>query len=179
MYRKTIATVIAVVLASPSVALALTTTVSSEASTKTEGPPGWAEKAGIEDAEAGVRKREAEEAEKAAQERHTQEEDKSREEKERQAVAEREAELSGKETVAPKGAGAPQCIVPWLKGDPLSTARRVLTKAHCELGSVARPRRDHKVTLVVIRQQLPRDKRLPSGTRVGVTLGPVVTGKRR
>jgi len=64
----------------------------------------------------------------------------------------------------------PACIVPSLKGDPLSKARRSLSKAHCTLGKVTRPRDDHGSTLVVIEQSVTRGRTLPAGSRIGVAL---------
>ncbi len=66
---------------------------------------------------------------------------------------------------------AVQCVVPSLRGDTLTRARRALSKAHCRLGKV-REVRTRKGTLVVAHQQSLPGERLASGARVGVTLGP-------
>jgi hypothetical protein len=62
------------------------------------------------------------------------------------------------------------CIVPSLKEDPLSKARRALSKAHCTLGKVTASRNYHGGTLVVVEQSAKRGKELPGGARIGVAL---------
>jgi hypothetical protein len=64
----------------------------------------------------------------------------------------------------------PRCIVPSLKGDTLSTARRVLQKAHCHLGKISQPRR-HRGALIVVREIPGHGKKLAGGAAVAVTLG--------
>jgi hypothetical protein len=65
---------------------------------------------------------------------------------------------------------APACVVPSLKGDTLSAARRALAKAHCRLGKVNRPAPQDK-TLLVTRQSPKPGERLPARATIEVTLG--------
>jgi hypothetical protein len=67
------------------------------------------------------------------------------------------------------------CVVPRLKGDSLTRARRALRAAHCSLGKVRRSR--HMEKLVVTAQQSPEGQTLPRGTAVGVKLGPAPASK--
>jgi hypothetical protein len=45
-----------------------------------------------------------------------------------------------------------------------------LSKAHCTLGKVTRPRDDHGGALVVIEQSAKRGTTLPGGVRIGVAM---------
>ena len=66
------------------------------------------------------------------------------------------------------------CVVPKLKGLSLSAARTKLSKAHCKLGKVKKPKLKKsakKPTLVVARQSPAANTTHPSGTVVNVTLG--------
>jgi hypothetical protein len=63
----------------------------------------------------------------------------------------------------------PECVVPSLKGDTLSTARRALVKTHCRLGKVLTPRRHHK-TLLVAGQGTKSGRTLPDGSAIAVKL---------
>jgi hypothetical protein len=65
----------------------------------------------------------------------------------------------------------PKCTVPSLKHDTLSAARRALVKAHCRLGKVSKPKAHHHGQLVVTQQRVGAGGKLPSDTRIGVTLG--------
>jgi surface-anchored protein len=69
----------------------------------------------------------------------------------------------------------PQCVVPKLKGLSLSAARKKLTRAHCKLGKVKKPKlrkgTKKKPHLVVVKQPAA-NKAFPAGTKVNVTLGP-------
>jgi hypothetical protein len=65
---------------------------------------------------------------------------------------------------------AKHCVVPSLRGDTLSTAKRALVKAHCQIGKVSRPRHAHG-KLVVTRQAQPAGKHEPADSHVAVTLG--------
>jgi hypothetical protein len=65
----------------------------------------------------------------------------------------------------------PACVVPSLKGDTLSAARRALGRAHCGLGKVTGPRAHHGA-LVVIAQSAEHGKKLPGGAHIAVTIGP-------
>jgi hypothetical protein len=64
-----------------------------------------------------------------------------------------------------------RCLVPNLRGDSLRGARRTLTRAHCRLGAVTRPRH-FRGALVVTGQSPRRGHTLSNGASVAVTLGP-------
>jgi hypothetical protein len=72
---------------------------------------------------------------------------------------------------APDLAPITHCIVPWLRGDTLRAARRALTRAHCRLGRVRRPRH-YTGTLRVRQQSLARGAKLADDAAVAVTLKP-------
>jgi hypothetical protein len=61
------------------------------------------------------------------------------------------------------------CVVPRLKGDSLAAARRALTKSHCGLGKVSKPRK-HRGALVVMTQSARAGRKLPNGGLVAVKL---------
>lgn len=103
------------------------------------------------------------EVERAAKER------KAREESEAIERAQEEAEAREKQ---PAKTAAEHCVVPSLKGDSLNKARHVLSKAHCKLGKVTMPHGSSGGSLVVTRQRTAAGRKLPAGTRVGVTMGP-------
>jgi hypothetical protein len=72
------------------------------------------------------------------------------------------------------------CTVPSLKGNTLTKAQRILEKAHCQLGKITRPKARHHGQLVVTRQGVSAGVKLPSDTRIGVTLGrPLSHGKKK
>ncbi len=62
-----------------------------------------------------------------------------------------------------------RCVVPKLKGTTLTQATRLLSRAHCRLGRVTRPKR-HKHKLVVVSQNPGAKKTLHSGTKVSLRL---------
>jgi hypothetical protein len=105
----------------------------------------------------------------------------AREETERQEAAERvAAERAAAEREARRlqeDAKASQCVVPSLKGDSLSKARRALNKSHCRLGRVSRSHSRHRGILVVIGQSPSLGSKLADGTRVAVILGTATTHK--
>jgi hypothetical protein len=70
------------------------------------------------------------------------------------------------------------CIVPALKGDTLSLARRAIEEAHCRLGEVREPHR-HRGMLVVVDQSHRHDEKLVGGTAIAVTMGAVRSRHRR
>jgi hypothetical protein len=78
----------------------------------------------------------------------------------------------------PATAARPRCVVPKLLGLSRTTARRRLTRAHCSLGTVHRRKHAHG-TLVVVAQTRAAGKRLASGTKVGLTLGPRPKAKHK
>ena len=107
---------------------------------------------------------------KAAEEKKAGEERQQREETEHaKAQHEGEAGQAGE-------AGTTQCVVPALKGDTLTQARRALRAAHCKLGHVTWPPRGHG-RHVVRRQGLRVGSKHPAGTAVAVTLAPVRLGR--
>jgi hypothetical protein len=78
-------------------------------------------------------------------------------------------------TIAVGVAAAQPCTVPKLKGDSLSKARKALTKAHCKLGKVTKPKvkKGHKAPKLVVASSKPKaGTKHPAGTKVAVTLGP-------
>ncbi len=78
-------------------------------------------------------------------------------------------------TVTVSAKPLPRCVVPKLKGKTLSQAKTALSKAHCRLGTVHRPkpRKHHKLPKLVVTSSSPgaRSSR-PNGTKVALTLGP-------
>jgi hypothetical protein len=79
--------------------------------------------------------------------------------------------------VAEVAAHVPSCVVPALRGDTLSAARRALEKAHCRLGRVRGPLR-HDGRPLVIAQGARHGGRLAAGTAVAVTLGIVRSSRK-
>lgn len=61
------------------------------------------------------------------------------------------------------------CLVPRLKGDSLTQARRALYRAHCRLGKITAPR--NAARLIVVRQGVRSGVSLARGSRVPVALG--------
>jgi hypothetical protein len=67
----------------------------------------------------------------------------------------------------------PACIVPKLKGKSLTSARTLLSRAHCALGKVKRPRarKGHKLGTLVVGSQSPSaGRKLAAGSKVAVVL---------
>jgi virginiamycin B lyase len=64
-----------------------------------------------------------------------------------------------------------KCVVPDLTHKTLVQARRVLIRAHCKLGAVARPKRRSRRKLTVMRQKPNANTLLPIWSKVSVTLG--------
>jgi beta-lactam-binding protein with PASTA domain len=71
---------------------------------------------------------------------------------------------------APAASLPATCLVPHLTGDTLALARRALSKAHCTLGTITRPRTHEIGVLLVHSQSVPAGRTLESGARVSVTL---------
>jgi len=112
----------------------------------------WANQSGDEAAERTVREqREKEHAEEKVKEAA------SHATEEAEALKRHEEEAAQRAVVHPKT--SPACVVPNLKGDTLTVARRALTAAHCLLGIVHRPLRQHG-TLHVRRQSARAGERL-------------------
>jgi hypothetical protein len=121
--------------------------------------------------------REAKEApgigEREAKEQKEAEERPGKEAAER-AAKEREireaGERAGKEAAERVAAAhSPKCVVPHVKGDSLTEARRSLGRAHCRLGRLTEPR-DYRGSLVVVRQSTRSGSTLTAGTSVALTL---------
>lgn len=62
------------------------------------------------------------------------------------------------------------CVVPKLKGDSLSSARKALAARHCVLGFTNRPATRRRGRLVVVGQRPGAGTRLTAGSAVSVTL---------
>ena len=126
----------------------------------------WANESGNEAAARTV-------AEQRAKELEEQQRKEATATKEQEEAKAREAALKHREDVAASAAqsGTQACTVPSLRGDTLSAARRALAKAHCRLGKVSKPKGHHHGQLVVTQQHIGAGGKLPSDTRIGVTLG--------
>jgi hypothetical protein len=75
-----------------------------------------------------------------------------------------------------------RCTVPRLKGLTLTGARRALSRAHCKLGRVAKPRarRGRRLPPLAVRSSTPGKGAVRAeGARVKVTLGPKPRARRR
>src|ERR1700728_97505 len=117
-------------------------------------------------------------AEREAREKREAEERPAKEAAERSAKerAIREAgERAGREAAEREAAEraalvrAPICVVPRLKGDSLTEARRTLDRVHCRLGRLTEPR-GQRGPLVVVRQSVYSGSKLAAGSRVSLTL---------
>jgi hypothetical protein len=64
-----------------------------------------------------------------------------------------------------------QCVVPKLKGKTLSKAKSALTRAHCKLGKVAKPK-TKKGPLVIKSSKPGAGTTLPAGSKVNLKLAP-------
>jgi hypothetical protein len=114
----------------------------------------WANQSGEEAAERTVREQREKEAASHATE-------------EAQALKRREEEEARQAKAHPKA--NPACVVPHLRQDTLAVARRALTAAHCRLGIVHRPVRQHG-RLRVRRQSARTGERLANDARVALWL---------
>ncbi len=83
-----------------------------------------------------------------------------------------------KETNAEVASHVQSCIVPALKGDTLSAARRSIKEAHCRLGEVLEPHH-HRGVLMVVGQSHRHGEKLASGTAIAVTMGTARSRYRR
>jgi hypothetical protein len=111
------------------------------------------------------------EAERQAQKQH-EEEARRNEQLEREAHERKlreEGERAGREAAARERLAHTRCVVPRLKGDTLSRARKGLRAAHCKLGKVTRPASGGG--FVVTHQGVRPGRKLPNGSAVAVTLG--------
>jgi hypothetical protein len=75
-------------------------------------------------------------------------------------------------------ASSGKCVVPKLKGDSLSKAKRLLRSAHCAIGKVSKPkaRKHHK--LVVSKSKPGAAAKLAVGSKIALKLGPAPKAKR-
>jgi peptidoglycan DL-endopeptidase CwlO len=64
-----------------------------------------------------------------------------------------------------------RCVVPRLRGDSPTAARRALHSVHCELGQVTAPR-NHRGALIVARQSVRAGRTLAGGAKVAIVLVP-------
>ncbi len=130
----------------------------------------WANQSGNEAAERTVAEQRAKEqeeqqakeaaAQRAAQLKHIEEQA-----QQAGAKAQRAREIAAREA-----AEHPACVVPALKGDTLTAARRALASAHCRLGAVHQPAHRHG-TLRVSAQGAPVGEQLAGGARVALWVG--------
>ena len=110
----------------------------------------------------------------------TVQEQQEKERAEKEAAAAQSKEEAGEEEAEKEQAikSSPRCVVPALRDDTLSYARRALAKAHCRLGKVNSPTHHH-ATLIVVDQSHRHGENLESGTTVAVTLGMARSKHRR
>jgi hypothetical protein len=74
-------------------------------------------------------------------------------------------------TKAAQAPPRPVCVVPRLKGETVTKARKTLGVAHCTLGTVSRPKHIRRHAKLVVSRQTPAPgTRLPNGARVNVVL---------
>ncbi len=136
----------------------------------TPPPLPWIAASGEEEAartvaEQRAKEHEEQQAREAAAQRATEAEALKRHQEEEAEEAFRE-----REEREDKEAEHPACLVPALKGDTLTAARRALAKAHCRLGAVHQPARHHG-TLHVSAQSAPAGDQLAHGARVTLWVG--------
>jgi hypothetical protein len=122
---------------------------------------------------------EREARERAAREAHEREVREAHEREVREAH-EREAREQREQVEREAGASSrsARCVVPRLKGDSLSAARKALLRAHCALGKVTKPAA-RGGRLVVTTQSPHAGRKLASNTAVGVKLGPASQPSKR
>jgi hypothetical protein len=130
----------------------------------------WADQSGDEAAartvaEQRAKEHEEQQAKEAAAQQAAEAESLKRRQEEQAEQAFRE-----REEREDKDAEHPACVVPALKGDTLTAARRALAKAHCRLGKVHRPAH-HEGALYVSAQSAPAGEQLAGGARVKLWLG--------
>jgi hypothetical protein len=86
------------------------------------------------------------------------------------AALKHKEEEEAQEAAAREAAEQPACIVPALKGDTLTVARRALAKAHCRLGAIHELAHRHGA-LRVSAQGAPAGEQFAHGARVTLALG--------
>jgi Divergent InlB B-repeat domain len=72
---------------------------------------------------------------------------------------------------APAAPPPAACLVPKLRGKSLKKARKALSRSHCSLGKVKRPKGHRKGALVVRSSEPGAGRRLGAGAKVSVRLG--------
>jgi hypothetical protein len=112
-----------------------------------------------------------EQAERKAKEVHEQEEREAGESPLKLVLAREEREAAEVQAAQESESSVVQCVVPALKGDSLSRARRALSRAHCRLGKVSKPRRRHGA-LVVTAQSVRAGRKSAKGAGIAVKLAP-------
>jgi hypothetical protein len=83
-----------------------------------------------------------------------------------------------KEAAARKATQHLACIVPALKGETLTAARRSLRRAHCRLGEVRKSSHD-RGKLIVVGQNHQNREKLAGGTAITVIMGTARSGRHR
>lgn len=132
----------------------------------------WANQSGNEAAERTVAEQRAKEHEEQTKEAVAAKEQEEAKTRAAAVLADEEAaRRHHAEEAAAAEHKAPVCVVPSLKGDTLTGARRALSKARCRLGKVGKPHGRHHGQLVVIGQRVGAGGRLPSDTLIDITLG--------
>lgn len=153
----------------------------SVTATNSEGSTAWS-KQGLVVAEVKTSEQPVNEAVRLGAERAVQE---VREQQAREAAVSRVAEEAAlkrrqEEQTAeyPVHVQRAVCIVPNVREDTLSVARRSLERAHCRLGQVSKSHRG-LARLVVMAQSTKSGTTLPVGSKIAVTMGPVPHVRRR
>jgi hypothetical protein len=133
----------------------------------------WVNEGASREASEAPRLEEEREAKKREEEERPAKEAAARAAKEREVreAGERAGREAAEHELLAKQASASVCLVPSLKGDSLTAARKALDKAHCKLGKVSKPHGHHK-TLVVTGQGAKSGKALADGSAIAVKLGP-------
>ncbi len=88
---------------------------------------------------------------------------------ERRQQEERERQATSETPKRAAGPAAIGCTVPYLVGHTLRGARKLLTRAHCRIGTIHKPARGHG-KLLVIRQSRRRGTKLAANTAIAVYL---------
>jgi hypothetical protein len=135
-----------------------------------------AENWNLEGAERAAREASRLEAERQAKKRE--EEERPAKEAAARAAKERETREAVERESEAALSRSSKCVVPQLKGDSLSAARKALRTAHCTLGRVSKPSK-HSHRLVVTSQTVRAGHELAQGAAVGVRLRPASRTARR
>jgi hypothetical protein len=93
------------------------------------------------------------------------------------AKAKEEAAASRRHAEEPSDVAAgptESCVVPNLKGDSLRAAKVALSRSHCRLGRVRRPRHHHGALVVTGQRPIHGTKLSTGGSTITLTLGPAL-----